>query len=131
VSALPCPTEHAEQVALFQIASIKAKTDDRWLLLYAVPNGGKRSIGVAVKLKAEGAKAGVPDMFLPVAIGGNHGLYVELKRVRGGALSPEQRAWIALLRGQGYCVAVCRGCTKAADAIRHYLAGLPVTDAQP
>ena len=33
-------------------------------LIFAIPNGGKRHIGTARKLKAEGVRSGVPDIFL-------------------------------------------------------------------
>lgn len=53
-------------------------------------------------MKAAGVKPGVPDMFLPVAREGCHGLYIELKRRDGGRVSPEQTAWMDALARQGY-----------------------------
>ena len=44
-------------------------------LLYHVPNGGKRDKATAAVLKRQGVKAGVPDLVLPVARCGYHGLY--------------------------------------------------------
>src|SRR3990167_7125439 len=35
-------------------------------LLFAIPNGGLRNIRVAMNLKAEGVRAGIPDYFLAV-----------------------------------------------------------------
>lgn len=54
------PTEHQEQVALFQWLEIAAKRDDRLSMAFAIPNGGARHPVVAAKLKAEGVKSGVP-----------------------------------------------------------------------
>lgn len=97
-------------------------------VLYAVPNGARTSIRTARKLKAEGLKAGVPDLCLPVARGidhtsAYHGLYVELKRTRGGTVSPEQRGWHEALRAQGYRVVVARGAAEAIAVITQYLEG--------
>ncbi len=94
-------------------------------LLYHVPNGGKRSIVTAAKMKQAGVRAGVPDLFLAIARGGFHGLYIELKRRDGGELSNEQREVISLLGAQGYCVEVAAGWEKAAALIEAYLA-MPV-----
>ena len=71
-------TEHAEQSALF--AWIAQQTDYPELkLAFAIPNGGLRDKVTAARLKAEGAKAGVWDIFLPVPRGRWHGLFIEMK----------------------------------------------------
>ena len=77
----------------------------------------------AVHLKQQGVRAGVPDLCLPVARGGCHGLYIEMKRLRGGRVSPEQTAWMDALRAEGYAVAVCEGWSMASDVITDYLKG--------
>ena len=115
------PTEHDEQASLIQEANLRAGADPRWGLLLAIPNGGLRSKATASKLKAEGVRAGVPDLFLPVASRGMHGLWVELKRAKGGRVSPEQEGWARSLIEQGYAVAVCYGADEAIQQIRGYL----------
>lgn len=112
------PTEHDEQCALFAWAAWKPELH----LMHAIPNGGKRDIRTAAKLKAEGVKPGVPDIFLPVAKGGFHGLYIELKRRKGGTLSKAQEAWIRALMAQGYLCAVCHGWEAARAEIERYMA---------
>lgn len=112
--------EHQEQAALFDWVAL---SEPRWpelALMYAIPNGGERHPAVAVRLKAEGVKAGVPDLCLPVARGGYHGLYIELKS-REGKLSAEQRHWLANLEGQGYRAAMVRGWEAAQRLIEDYL----------
>ena len=94
-------------------------------MLYAVPNGGNRNIVTARKLKAEGVKPGVPDVCLPVPRGDYHGLYVEMKRQKGGVVSPEQKAWLQALKGQGYRAEVCKGAAEAWDVIREYIQAQP------
>ena len=92
-------------------------------VLHSIPNGGRRDIATGARLKAEGAVAGVPDLFLACARSGKHGLYIELKRRTGGRVSQSQRNLFPLLEAQGYGVAVCRGWREAADAVEAYLAG--------
>ena len=115
------PLEHEEQCALFDWAAWMEKTIPALKLLHAIPNGGKRDIRTAAMLKAEGVKPGVPDLCLPVPRGGFHGLYIELKRRKGGTVSKEQQAWIDALKEQHYWCAVCHGWECARDVILEYL----------
>jgi hypothetical protein len=119
--ATAVPSEHAEQAMVIRWADLHS--DPRLKLLYAVPNGARVSIGTARKLKAEGLRAGVPDLVLPVPIGGYHGAYIEMKRVKGGVVSPKQQGWHEALRDQGYYVAVARGAEEAQRLILQYLSG--------
>lgn len=113
----PVPTEHWEQTQLFSWAEDKPEL----ALMYAIPNGGHRDIRVAVKLKEEGVKPGVPDICLPVARGGCHGLYIELKRRKYGRVSQDQLKWIEALIHEGYACSVCCGWEQARDVIEEYL----------
>ena len=90
-------------------------------LMHHIPNGGSRNKIEAARLKGQGVKAGIPDVFLPVAKGGYHGLYIEMKKQHGGTVSPEQKDKIAKLREQGYRVEVCKGFQNAADVIEAYM----------
>ena len=114
---IPIPTEHQEQVALFRWAAYKPEL--RWM--HAIPNGGKRTIGVARKLKAEGVTPGIPDIFCPFPRPGYSGLYIELKRTKGSSTSPDQKEAIAYLESQGYAVAVCKGWEAASLIITKYM----------
>lgn len=116
-------TESQEQQLLFEWAALSAGRWPELALMYHIPNGGSRSKSEAGRFRAEGVKAGVPDICLPVARGGYHGLYIELKRVKGGRVSPAQQGWIAALRDQGYCACVCKGWDDAAHIIKAYLEG--------
>jgi hypothetical protein len=89
-------------------------------LLHHLANGKPRSKAVAGQLKALGVKAGMPDLFLPVARQGAHGLYLELK-TRTGKLSPVQRALHVCLQEEGYAVDVCKGWVAAARTLCWYL----------
>jgi hypothetical protein len=76
-------TEHDEQVALSRWVTLLQPRHPELALLHAIPNGGHRHKAVAVRLKAEGVKRGVPDLCLPVPRGGHHGLYLEMKTRQG------------------------------------------------
>lgn len=105
--SLPVPTESVEQQCLFRWAAFQSGRFPELALLYHVPNGGSRKKAEAGRFRAEGVKAGVPDLCLPVARGGFHGLYIELKR----------RAWPPALANSDRmkpCFCLCA---------RHWLSG--------
>lgn len=115
------PTEAQEQTTLFQWAALRVWLWPELRLLHAIPNGGSRNPIEARHLKEQGVKAGIPDIFLPCARGGWHGLYIEMKRRKGGRVSIEQKKMIIALRDQGYCVEVCEGWEEARDIITAYM----------
>lgn len=117
--------KHAEsdhQQALFVWAKLMQAQYPELSLLHAIGNGGKRNLIEAARMKREGVKAGVSDIFLPVARGEFHGLYIELK-VKGGKTSPSQEWWIEETTKQGYFSMVCYGWVEASEVIKRYLEG--------
>ncbi|MDR0325019.1 MAG: VRR-NUC domain-containing protein [Oscillospiraceae bacterium] len=115
--------EAGEQVALFQWARMMEKQHPELTLLHHIPNGGSRKSAIeGAHLKAQGVRAGVPDICLPVARGGYHGLYIELKAT-GGRVQDTQRVWIDALAAQGYKAIVAFGFEQARAAIEQYLRG--------
>ena len=116
------PTEHEEQVALFQWAEANEAQYPSLAMLAAIPNGGYRPMTTAAMLKAEGVKAGYPDILLDVARGPYHGLRIELKRAdRSNHATDAQREWLTKLNFEGYRVAVCYGAQEAIKVITDYL----------
>ncbi len=115
------PKEGQEQASLMSWAQMQSWRWPELALLFHIPNGGGRSKAEAGRFKAEGVKAGVPDLFLPVPRGEHHGLFIELKRQAGGRVSDEQKVWIAQLQAQGYRVEVCKGWEAAAEVLKDYL----------
>lgn len=100
----------------------------RWLsafhptALYTASCAGMRtSIGVARKMKASGAKAGVPDLMIFEQRRGYAGLFIEMKREHGGTVSPEQKEWLEYLNERWYMAVVCRGYNDAIKVIGDYL----------
>jgi hypothetical protein len=118
---MPVPSESVEQICLFRWAMFEEGVHPELALLYHIPNGGKRTITTAKRLKAEGVKSGVPDIHLPVARRGYHGLYIELKRLQGNNTTETQDYWIEALNDQGYLAIVCRGWNEASEKILDYL----------
>ena len=113
-------SEYSEQVSIFRWANQYAHIDSRLLLLHASLNGVKLSQGAARKAKQAGMVAGVPDIFLPVACGGYHGLYIELK-VGKNTATKAQLEFMALVKKQGYLCRVCYGADEAINTIVDYL----------
>jgi len=101
------PSEHIEQRE-FVSAFRKRHPDVR---IFAIPNGEARSRTTGARLKAEGVSAGVPDLFIPAWL-----VWIEMKRQRGGAVSPAQRDWHRYLESIGHTVIVARG---QEDAWKH------------
>jgi|SRR5690606_28191836 len=104
------PTEEDEQRTLAQ-----------WLDLHRITwfhpaNGGKRTKVEAAVFRALGVKPGVPDVIIldrPPRRPEAPGVTIELKRRRGGRLSPFQRQWIERMRELGWIAEVCEGADEA------------------
>jgi hypothetical protein len=98
------PSEHLEQV---RFVSWFRKT---WpnVLIFAIPNGGGRSMAQGASLKAEGVVAGIPDLFIPAWL-----TWVEMKKVFGGIVSPAQKGMIHYLQSLGHHVIIGHGFENA------------------
>jgi hypothetical protein len=90
----------------------------RWL--FAVPNGGKRTLKTASLLKQTGVKPGVPDLMLLYPSNGYHGLIIEMKYGRNKP-SNGQPQFIAHHANLGYRCVVCWSWIDARDQIINYL----------
>lgn len=108
-------SEHDEQCAVVEYCDLQS------IPCFHVPNGGLRSKSEAARLKAEGVRAGVPDLCIPVARGIYHSLYIEMKHGKGKP-TEEQVRWIQLLRAEGMCAYVCVGAGNAIELIQRYMA---------
>jgi hypothetical protein len=88
--------------------------------VFAIPNGGKRSKREASRLKAEGVRSGVLDLFLPVARDNYFGFWLEFK-VEGNTLSDEQEIVASENKRDGYKVEVYRDPQIALNDLLDYL----------
>jgi hypothetical protein len=89
--------------------------------VFAIPNGGQRNLKLAAQLKKAGVLKGAPDLVVAVVVAPWHGLFIEMKRRRGGAVSEEQREVHAALRAQGYRVEVAQGVDEAWGIFEGYI----------
>jgi hypothetical protein len=105
-------SEHAEQVTLIS----EFKREFPSVLIFSIPNGGFRDMNTAKKLKAEGAVKGIPDLFIPA-----WKTWVEMKRTKGGTLSPEQKKMKSHLESIGYKVIVGKGWAHAMQQLKEIL----------
>ena len=117
--------EEIEQATLFRWASYAQMQNEELKLMYHIPNEGKRSAAMGARLKAEGLKAGVPDVCLPTAHGGYIGLYIEMK-VKPNKPTENQKQWLRDLRRAGHFTAVCYSWEEAKNLIEEYIR-LPLT----
>ena len=117
MAAKDTPSEDQEQAWL--VAWLRREHPS--VRIFAIPNGGGRSKAQGAILKATGTSAGVPDLMLPAPRGKYHGLFVEMKRTKGGTVSADQKTIIAKLRAVGYQVLICKGADDAKRQIVEFL----------
>ena len=87
---------------------------------FSIPNGGKRDKVTAAILRKEGLQPGVPDLLIAVARKGYHGLFIELKTLKG-ELSVMQKQLSNVLIREGYQVSVCKGYFNAVETAKEYM----------
>lgn len=90
----------------------------KWI--HSIPNGGARDLATAARMKAEGTKRGIPDIFLPFPSGNFHGLYIELKSPIKFAISKEQKEFGEYANKVGYAFEICKGWLDAVAKLRYY-----------
>lgn len=117
------PKDPANPVEDFEQTATAVYLDRIGVLWFHPPNEGQRSIAMSAKMARHGLKKGCPDIWVLEPRKGYHGLIIELKRVKGGAVSPEQRDWLYNLNERGYLAVVCRGHAAAIRVIEEYLHG--------
>jgi hypothetical protein len=121
---------------------------EHFKLLHAIKNQGHGDKIRGNQSKAEGVKAGVLDTYLPVPrvfdipygfgnapfVGahgvfnergqlftGYHGIYVEMKKLKGGVTSAAQEAFQTEVRLRGYAAEICEGWEAARDVLLTYM----------
>jgi VRR-NUC domain len=113
------PTEDQEQIKLFHWADVAERHTPALKLLFSIANEGGR----LKNLHYAGVKRGVPDIFLAWPRTPYAGLFIELKRLKGGKVAPEQYSWLGALNAAGYATRVAYGADEARTIIVDYLQG--------
>lgn len=119
-------SEHSQQAAFFCWASMHQSEYPMLRFMHAVPNGGQRHPAVAAKLRAEGVKPGVADIFLPWPCGRFAGLYLEFKAAKyesklNGGLSPDQIGFRNFVLSAHYEYKVAYSWLQAVDIVLKYM----------
>jgi hypothetical protein len=105
-------SEHYEQV--YFVSWFRKTFNDE---IIAIPNGGARSRSEGAKMKAEGVKRGVSDLFIPAWF-----LWIEMKRADGGnGMSKEQKEWAEYVKSLGYDFMCCNGFEHAKSCVLRHL----------
>ncbi|MCS7317521.1 MAG: VRR-NUC domain-containing protein [Candidatus Dojkabacteria bacterium] len=112
--------EHKEQTKFFKLVRTLEEINEDVRFVFAVPNGGPRHPFVAKRLKEEGVKRGVPDIFVPIPKNGYHGLFIEMK-VEKRKLSREQAIFKVFLEKKNYLYYVCYSAEEAFNLLKKYL----------
>ena len=89
-------------------------------LFWATPNGGKRNKIEAERLKMEGVRAGVPDLFLALPAKEWSGLFIELK-IGNNNLTKAQKEHFKHLPAVGFKCTVIRSFDEFVNEINKYL----------
>lgn len=102
----------------------------KWL--HHIPNGGSRGDNAKSrmieggKLKAQGVKAGVLDIFLPVKRSFYSGIYIEMKHEskrnhKNGGMTEDQVKFTNFVNSECFGVSVCYNWKEARDVLIDYL----------
>lgn len=114
--------EDTEQEAVISWANWNTGKYPALKWLFHIPNGGKRDKAEAGRFKAQGVKAGVSDLFLPLAAGGYNGLFIEMKYGRNKP-TEKQLEFMGDMENAGYCCRVAYGAENAIEVLRDYMDG--------
>lgn len=125
------PTEEQECTWLFEWARMTRRSGMLIAdILIHVPNGAylgadKVTRGITMgKLKAMGLQPGCFDYIIPVQRGRYPGLWLEMKRTKGGVVSSEQVDFALRMANLGWRTEICKGWKEASKVIEAYLAAV-------
>ena len=90
------------------------------VLIFAIPNGGQRSVITAKRLKDEGVVAGVADLCILQASGEWHGLFIEMKTEKGKQ-TESQKAFEKYCDENMYRYQVARSFENFVEIVEKYL----------
>ena len=89
-------------------------------MLFHVPSGGYRNKREAARLKRQGVKSGLPDIFLDVPTKWYKGLRIELK-IKPNEPTQNQIEYIEAYIQLGFKAMICYSADEAIEIISKYL----------
>lgn len=113
-------TRHQQAVIKWSQQSAVRERYPELALLHHIKNETKEGPAQVAVDKTMGVKKGVPDLHLPVARGGYHSLYIEMKNETGHT-TKAQNWWLERLSLEGNYTIVCHGWKAAVAALTWYL----------
>lgn len=113
----PWASEHAFQAAVIAECDQRAILQLEYGLIYAIPNGQYRP----GQRQEAGIRAGMPDLCLPVARGGSHALYLELKIGRNKPTTGQIEIMSRMRMEGNLCFVVWDSLSEVMGLIEDYL----------
>lgn len=89
------------------------------LMLFSVPNGGKRTKMQGIRMRDEGLTSGVSDLILLVGRNGFNSLCIEMKKKTSQSIN--QKCWQLEAERNGNKYVVCKSFEEFRMAIEDYL----------
>jgi hypothetical protein len=117
-------SEDAQQMALFRLLDFAANRYPDLAFVFHTPNGGARAKTTAARLKRLGARAGVPDVLVPIRRGDYSGIAIEMKYGKNHATVFQQR-YLEHLRRNGWLTYIEYDWTVAGARILSYIGASP------
>lgn len=90
---------------------------------FKMPKNSFNWAAYAKTLQKMGMSKGFPDLIV-LAKNKSHThevLFIEMKRIKGSKVQPEQKEWIEKLDNMDYCVGIAYGCDSAVRILDKYL----------
>jgi hypothetical protein len=108
------PSEAFEHKRVLMYLELGEK-QGRWIFSHLASESSSKS--QRIKNARNGLKKGLPDFLVcaPTRV-----LFIELKKRKGGKVSPEQKVWIAALSAAGCPATVARGFDEAKAFLEKY-----------
>lgn len=119
-------SEHQEQAAVITWARYQEikHPELKWLHSslngIVIPSTPATRYRVINHMKSSGMKNGIPDLFLPIARKGYHGLFIEMKFGKN-KLTKEQKEFKEFTQEEGYAFHECRTADEAINVLIDYL----------
>jgi hypothetical protein len=118
MTKIKSPLEYEEQVKLTQYLTALQQIGKVVFFSHLAQSTFTKSFTVQAKNKASGVRKGVPDLIIIID---KQLLFIEMKRLKGGKVEPEQAIWNQKLKEAGQNAFICKGFEEAKKFIETFL----------